>query len=305
MIPLYIGGSAKSRMKIDKLMDVVTLETKKLRLQIPRTFGPRILSLQLIGGANLLAELPDFAFERPDGKIYRFYGGHRLWSAPEDPIRSYALDDLAMDISQEGDGLLIRKPVEPETGLEKSMLITLSNVDAKLTITHRLTNLGSDPVECAPWAITQFRTGGMAILPQGCSRTNLLPNRALAFWPYTDITSPHVTIGNRFILVRAEPQPPFKIGFPNPRGWLAYWLEGTLFVKQTAYHSGEPYNDFGSSSECYCNHQFLELETLAPLHKLKLGASALHTETWELFPRVLFPTDESAVQSLIGSLGLE
>lgn len=305
MIPLNTGGSTKSRMNINKLKDVVSLETKKLRLQIPRTFGPRILSLQLSGGDNLLAELPDFTVERPDGKVYRFYGGHRLWSAPEDPIRSYALDDLAMDISQEGDGLLVCKPVEPETGLEKSMLITLSNVDAKVTITHRLTNHGPDPVECAPWAITQFRTGGIAILPQGCSRTNLLPNRALAFWPYTDITSPHMIIGNRFILVQAEPQPPFKVGFPNPRGWLAYWLEGTLFVKQTAYHSGETYNDFGSSSECYCNHHFLELETLAPLRKLEPGASALHTETWELFSRVQFPTDEAAAQLLISGLGLE
>ncbi len=286
-------------MQINKLKNLVTLETNKLSLQIPCTFGPRITCLQLIGGANLLAELPDFSIERPDGEVYSFYGGHRLWSAPEDPIRSYALDDLAVEISQEEDGFLVRKPVEPETGLEKSMLITLSNRVAKLTIVHGLTNLGPAPLECAPWAITQFRIGGMAILPQDCSQTNLLPNRALAFWPYTDITSPNVTLGNRFILVRAEPQPPFKIGFPNPRGWLAYWLEGTLFVKKTAYHSGELYNDFGSSSECYCNHQFLELETLAPLHKLAPGESALHTETWELFPNVHFPTDEDAVQSLI------
>ncbi len=292
-------------MQIIESSDSVTLETGRLRLLVPRRFGPRVLSLHLDGGANLLAELPDFTVRRPDGETYRFYGGHRLWISPEDPIRSYALDDLAMDISREGDGLRVRKPVEPETGLEKSMLISLSGAETKLTLIHRLTNRGSDGVDCAPWAITQLRMGGTAVLPQDCSSTSLLPNRALAFWPYTDIASPHVTLGNRFIVLQARPQPPFKVGFPNPRGWLAYWLDGTLFVKRTAYQPGGHYSDFGSSSECYCNGKFLELETLAPLHGLEPGGSVVHIETWELFPVPLLPAGEAALQSLVDSLGLE
>ncbi|MGB7872807.1 MAG: hypothetical protein WBL25_00375, partial [Anaerolineales bacterium] len=168
-----------------------------------------------------------------------------------------------------------------------------------------LTNRGLWPVECAPWAITQFRTGGVAILPQSREQTEVLPNRTLALWPYTDIASPQVSWGNRYTLVRAEMQDPFKVGFPNPRGWLAYWLDSTLFVKRAVYDANANYYDFGSSSECYCNDRFLELETLAPIGKLAPGESVTHAETWELYADVEFPENKDAAQAIVEKLGLE
>jgi len=287
------------------VLDSVALDNDRISLRVACAFGPRIVSLNYEGGANLMAELPDYVTRRPDGKTYRFYGGHRLWLAPEDPIRSYALDDQAVSISRTRRGLLVQKSVEEESGIEKSMNITLANGDARLTISHCLTNRGQVPVICAPWAITQFRTGGVAILPQGRPTTELLPNRVLALWPYTDIDSSHVSWGNRFILVRARNQPPFKIGFPNSRGWLGYWLDGTLFVKRVPFESQSEYCDLGSSSECYCNHRFLELETLGPIGTLAPGASSVHTEVWELYGNVEPPKDEDSAQTIVDEIGLE
>jgi hypothetical protein len=214
-------------MQNSKMVDTVTLENENLSLQVARMFGPRIVSVCFNGGANLLAELLDVVTERPDGKLYHFYGGHRLWLAPEDPIRSYGLDDMEMEILQTGNNLLVRKPVEPETGIGKSMQITLADGEAKLTITHSLVNLSLEPVSCAPWAITQLRTGGVAILPQVLTQTKLLPNRALALWPYANISSSQVSWGNRFILVRSEKQTaprysnrrPWHNLRPHPRWW--------------------------------------------------------------------------------------
>jgi hypothetical protein len=80
-----------------------------------------------------------------------------------------------------------------------------------------------------------------------------------------------------------------KIGFPNPRGWLAYWWSGTLFVKRAAYDIKSEYYDFGSSSECYCSDGFLELETLGPKTTLKPGEATVHLETWELYTDVEWP----------------
>ena len=97
----------------------------------------------------------------------------------------------------------------------------------------------------------------------------------------------------------------FKVGFPNPRGWLAYWMNDTLFVKRASYEAGAKYYDFGSSSECYCNNSFLELETLAPIGKLAPGESATHTETWELYADIDFPENEDVVQAIVEKLGLE
>ena len=145
----------------------------------------------------------------------------------------------------------------------------------------------------------------MAILPQSREQTGLLANRALILWPYTDITNSQVNWGNRYLLVHAELDGPFKVGFPNPRGWLAYWLNGTLFVKRATFDAQAEYYDSGSSSECYCNEKFLELETLAPISKLAPGESATHTETWELYADVEFPENEDVVQEIVEKLGLK
>jgi len=201
-------------------------------------------------------------------------------------------------------GLVATQQVETQTGIEKSMHISLAEDKPQVIIHHTLTNRGLWPVECAPWAITQFKTGGVAILPQTQKQSEYLPNRSLAFWPYADIISPHVSWGNRYILVRAEMESPFKVGFPNPRGWLAYWLDGVLFVKRAAFDSQAVYFDFGSSSACYCNDHFLELETLAPVTKIAQGAFATHLETWELYADIELPKDEAAMQSLVEKLDL-
>ena len=161
------------------------------------------------------------------------------------------------------------------------------------------------PVKCAPWAITQLRLDGITILPQVVAQTDLLPNRLLTLWPYTNISAPYVFWGNRYILLKANEQPPFKIGFPNPRGWLGYWIDGTLFIKRAVYLHEAVYADFGSSSECYCNNRFIELETLGPVITLAPGNFVDHTETWELFDCGDIPKDEDAVQDIVERIGLE
>jgi len=294
-------------MKTTKFLDYdcVSLENASLSLLVTQSVGPRVISLCLNGGDNLFAVLPDFVTRRPDGENFHFHGGHRLWHAPEHMPRTYVLDNAPVTIEQMQNSLSITQQVELETGIEKSIHISVVDDKPQVVVRHTLTNCGPWPVECAPWAITQFRTGGIAILPQSQTHTEFLPNRSLALWPYTDITSAHVSWGNRYILVRSEiKEGAFKIGFPNPRGWLAYWRSGTLFVKRATFEAQAAYYDFGSSSECYCNNQFLELETLAPIGTLSPRASATHTETWELYDNVEPPENEDTVQAIVEKLGL-
>jgi hypothetical protein len=268
------------------------LENGHLRVQIPRSFGPRVTHLQFHGSPNLLAELQDFSTRRPDGREYRFYGGHRLWVA-------------AVEVTGSDLRVTIRKPPEAESGIAKTMTINMDEKKACIVIHHQLTNTGAAAIRCAPWAITQFRTGGTAILPQSTAQTGLLPNRLVALWPYTKIDGQLLTWGEQVLLLRAEKQPPFKIGFPNPRGWLGYWLEGCLFIKRFTYDPSAEYVDLGCSSECYCNHQFLELESLAPVTDLAPGESVSHTETWELYEAAKPPEDEKDFITMLHRIGSE
>jgi hypothetical protein len=274
-----------------------------VRLIAARSVGPRILSFGFVEKENLLAELPDFVADLPKGGVFHFYGGHRLWIAPESFETTYIPDDSPVEVSPMENGLRIVKPVEPQTGFQKSLEILLTG-ETQVTITHKIANHGHKPVSCSPWSITQFKTGGVAILPQARHDAGILPNRSVALWSYTDMSIPHVAWGREMILITANMTSPFKIGFPNPRGWLAYWLNGILFVKHATYDPQMEYYDLGSSSECYCNDQFLELETLAPVVAIAPGGTATHVETWNLYSDIECPQNEDEAIVLVKKLGL-
>jgi hypothetical protein len=281
------------------------LKNETLKLLVTQSVGPRILSLSFAGGENLFAELPDATLDCPGSGTFHAYGGHRLWHAPEEPGRTYLPDNSPVEVTSVENGCLLTQDVEAKTGLQKSMEIRLVGNAPQVVITHCLSNHGLWPVTCAPWAITQLKPGGVAILPQGSEDTGVLPNRSIVLWPYTNMADPNAQWGRRYIILNANMATPFKVGFPNPRGWLAYWLNGTLFVKRAKYEAQSAYFDFGSSSECYCNGRFIELETLAPISTIDPGASVTHVETWELYGGVDHPRDEKDAQALVEKLGLE
>jgi len=283
--------------------ECVTLENAAISLLVTQSVGPRIISLRFRGGNNLFAVLPDLVVERPDGKPFHFHGGHRLWYAPEH-IRTYEPDDQPVTVIPADNSISIVQHSPTQAGIDKAIRVSLVKDEPRVIVHHTLINCNLWDVELAPWAITPFRTGGVAILPQSQQQTEFLPNRSMALWQYTDPGCPQVSWGKNYILIRADMNAPFKIGYPNPRSWLAYWLDGTLFVKHADFNTHSAYCDFGSSSEVYCNDQFLELETLAPITKLAPGEAVTHVETWELFEGIDCPIDENATQKIVRKLRL-
>jgi hypothetical protein len=288
--------------------ECVGLDNEALALWVTRSVGPRIIGLVLPGGENVLAVLPDEVADLPGGGRYHFYGGHRLWYGPEDLRRTYLPDDSPVGVDRVEDGVQVTQPVEAQTGIQKSLTISMPSGDARVVIDHTIANRGGKPVDLAPWAITQLRPGGVAILPQPTTLTDehgLLPNRSFALWPYTPIGSAHLTWGDRYVSVEATMKcGALKLGFPNPLGWMGYAVQGSLFVKHAAYRPDEVYLDRGSSSECYCNPRFLELETLGPLTTLAPGESTSHRETWAVYARVSVDPDEASFGALAEKLGL-
>ena len=246
----------------------------------------RIMGLVPAGKTNLLAEIDDFPPINTPYGVFHFQGGHRLWHSPEAIPRTYIPDASELRITALPDGVSLETPTEPGTGIRKRIEIRLAEDEPSVTLTHTLINDGLWPVELAPWAITQFRLGGTVILPMPVGNADpdgLLPNRQFSLWPYAPINDPRLKLGDEFILFRADALlPPFKIGYFNPHGWLAYWLDGVLFRKSFQVQPGLPHPDNNCNSEIYCNDQFVELESLGALKLLTPGKSVSHVETWEV-----------------------
>lgn len=283
------------------------LENEYLHLEFLADAGPRIVRLALAGSSeNLFAELPHKKIETDGTSIMRgslpraedalshgdFFlrGGHRLWHSPEAMPRTYLPDNAGVTVEEIDGGVRLRQPTEAMTGITKSIEIRLDPQRAAATITHRLQNDGARVVECAPWAITMLPLGGVAILPQTVSAIDaqgLLPNRNLVLWQYTRVNDARLELNDATIRVHARAElPPCKIGYFNRRGWIAYWRAGVLFVKRFEPQLDQPHPDFNCNAEVYCNGEFIELETLAPLTRMAPGQSALHVEMWELHSRV-------------------
>lgn len=288
--------------------ECLRLDTEKITVWVARTFGPRIIGLAPKKGENIFALIPGESIDYPGGGRFIFHGGHRLWYAPENPWRTYIPDNAPVEIEDLPNGVTIIQPVEKQTGIQKSITIATEGTEPKLYVEHRITNLGTEETELAPWAITQMRPGGFAILPQTSSYADLyglLPNRHISLWPYTKMNSPHIKWGDRFIFVMANmEQGSLKIGFPNRVGWIAYLWKNILFVKYAQYDPNAEYYDGGSSSECYCCPTFLELETLGPKVKLKPGEFTIHRETWVVLTDIEAEPVEEDIEKLVQKLKL-
>ncbi len=263
-----------------------SIENKNLRLEFLANAGPRIVRMFPFGSdENLLAEVPDLKRSTAHGDFF-FRGGHRLWHAPESLARTYMPDNEGLMIKDLHDGVRLVQPTEPETGITKSIELHLDPQKPVITLLHKLQNDSAETVELAPWAITQFKLGGAAILPQQrkpLDKDGLLPNRSLVLWHYTRLHDPRLELRDDYIAIHARPElPPCKVGYLNRDGWLGYQLNQVLFVKRFQPIVEAAHPDFNCNAEVYCGDQFIELESLAPLVRLAPGQSTSHREVWEV-----------------------
>jgi hypothetical protein len=196
------------------------------------------------------------------------------------------------------------QPTETTTGIQKEIDIRLSASEAHVELTHRLRNTNLWAVELAPWAISVMAPGGKAIIPlppRASHEESLLPTNVITLWAYTDMADRRWVWGSKYVTLGQDRRAntPQKAGFMVTDGWAAYAREGHLFVKKFSYLEGERYPDFGCSVEVFTDADMLELETLAPLARIRPGSTVEHVEHWFLFRDVPVPSGDTDVDSQV------
>lgn len=278
------------------------IENDTVQLVITLEVGPRILRYAPLDGQNMFYEFPEHIGRTGDDH-WNNYGGHRLWTAPEEFPRSYPADNFPVDYAVDGNTVTVTPPAETENGVRKQLVITLAETGSEVVVEHHVTNIGRWPVELAAWAITVTDKGGLEVIPEPSDPNALLPNRKLALWPYAKMNDPRVYFGERYITIRQDPAiaPPFKLGVDAKDGYVAVFNHGQVFIKRFASLPDANYPDFGVVFESYVCGDMLECETLSPLKMLDSGETVVHTEKWELHPSACPAyNDEVEIDRLLG-----
>lgn len=252
--------------------------------------GPRIIRFGFVGGQNLFKEFADQLGKSGEEK-FQLRGGDRVWKAPEDPVATWAPDNVPVEIQITATGLIAREPVEPLTKLQKEIEVRMGESGAGMTVIHRITNRGLFPLKFSAWALTMMAPGGVALSgfpPRGKHPINLEATNPLVMWAYTNLADPRWKFTKKYLSLRQDPNnaDAQKLGMFNADTWAAYLLNGEAFLKRTKADPAKTYTDFGCSFETFTNNEFLEIETLGPMTDVSPGQTVEHAEHWALFRNV-------------------
>ncbi len=282
------------------------LSNGETELIVTTDVGPRVMRYGFVGGQNLFVEIQD-QLGTSGERSWCMRGGHRLWMSPEIKPDTYALDNGPVHAAVSDGGIALLQPVEPETGMQKEMVVGYEG-SGDIKVIHRISNRGNKVRRLAPWALSQMARGGVGIVafpPRGGHTEQLLPTNPLVMWAYTNFSDKRWTFTNKYLILRqdAADLSPQKTGLFNIETRAAYLLGSDLFIKRSQADPGAQYPDFQCSFEMFTNGDFLELETLGPLVDLAPGATTDHLETWSLHRNIrLAAVSEEEIERVVQPL---
>lgn len=264
-----------------------------VELLVTLDVGPRIIRFGFIGGANEMF-VKEAELGLKGGDVYRGYGGHRLWRAPEDPSMTYTPDNEAVERT-DGGSYGSFKSARDSFGIQKTLTVSVAGYG--FNIGHELHFEGEGVAVVAPWALTVMAPSGEAFIlqePHVPHGQELLPARPLVLWTYTEMADPRYTWGNRVVRLRQSANHgPTKFGALVKNGCAAYLNGDRLFVKSFPFDEGAVYPDYNVNFECFTRHDMLEVESLGELKSLNSGETALHQERWKLVRSGPAPDDDA------------
>ncbi len=277
--------------------------------------GPRIISFGFTDGQNFMNDnrvlLGGREGDKPytdlfgENKRWENLGGHRIWLSPESYPETYTPDDKPCEVVETENGAIFVYAEDSEIGVQKEMEIKMDSDDTNMQVLMRVKNVSDETKEYAIWALSVCSQNGTLVIPMNTVDTDLLPNRRVVLWPYTDPRAENFYWGKKYITVKQIPEGEDykgKLGVDLNSGTALYVLgDDILCKKYDTNHPDGRYPDGGCSFETYVCNEMIEFETLSELKTVGAGETIEHTEHWSLCkkPCDVNLTDDDSIDNLL------
>lgn len=278
--------------------DAYRLRLDEVEMIVLAEVGPRIISLSVDGGPNLLYVDPATVGNGQGDPEWHIYGGHRIWQSPE-AEDAYSLDNSPCSVEIENGSLTLRTGIDPDTKLQKRLTISADGprfvVESALLNTSQLVNSG------AVWSLTCVAPQGVIAFPWG--NTGDWALRRITWWNNwaghsSDVRSSQYQPGPDLFLIRPSGEEG-KVGAHSPEGWVALCRNDATFIKSFKVNPNGTYPDGGCSVEVYTSADFIEMETLSPTGIILPGQEISQRETWTVSGLSVDPEDGAALRELL------
>lgn len=273
------------------------LMTGGLRLVVVTGIGPRIASLSLPDGENLLYWDEDGSKVRGN---WALRGGHRVWCAgplADEREDTYGPDNEPCRVEEQDGTLTVTGAVDPQNMTQRGLSIEVVDEQTVL-VDHFVTNTGEMLYAAGIWALT-------CTLPTDSTRY-FVPLGDDSRWDYTQITSFRTWGGHSAghdddqfavtedLFVVSPKGRENKRMIMAQRGFQAMTdpARGVTFCKHTAFDSARGLQyPLGTNIAFYVGPEnfMVEMESMGPAATLLPDQTAHHCERWRLLPEATDP----------------
>jgi len=305
----------------------VKLENDEIEVLVTAEVGPRIIYFAAKGGENLFfnddndANVDRSPFLKElfgEEAEYHFYGGHRMWLAPQYQVHTESPDNEPCEVEIIGNAVTLTCPEAKVIGFISSMKVEIDDNKPEIKVTCSFTNTSDEPKKNAVWQITQCPNGGVGFYPflppfkmrkpfnemtLADFSQPILPSTSLVMF-LGSLADPRLKIDDDYITLSTsnEKQRPIKIGMPQKQGFAMFANKGYMLRFDFEHKPYGEYTDYSCSFESYTSPAFTEVEVLGELLEYKKGETISHTETISVMPlKAEIPdlNDRAAVKAFV------
>jgi Domain of unknown function (DUF4380) len=237
--------------------------------------GDAIMKISVNGGRIISFNLNDHEFLTSASQHENF--GSTLWTAPQSnwgwpPFA--VLDENKYQVEFTGDILKMKSQPDPASGfqIEKSWQ-PIGN--QSIRIEYVIRNISDQEKSVGPWEVSRVPCGGIVLFPDG----------GKAEIPVSSLVADKKKKGINWLSIDKTPKPDHvKLFATASEGWLAYALDGVLFVKQFPDIKPGEYSPQQGEVEVYTrsDKSYSELENHGAYCKLKPGETLTYQVVWSL-----------------------